>query len=119
MNEDLLKILTEGQHDINSQKLLDYLNGKLNQEEKHEVEKAMADSEFMNDAIEGLGKMPDPARLQHYVEQLNKGLQNHLDKKRMRREKRKLKQHSWLYFAIILILALCIIGYVVIRQYLH
>jgi hypothetical protein len=118
MSEEFFNILASNNKDIDNQKLMDYISGKLSEEEKHEVEKTMADSEFINDAVEGLEKMPDSRKIQHYLEQLNKGLENHLEKKKLRREKRKLKEHFWIYFAIVFILLLCVIGYVVIRQYL-
>jgi hypothetical protein len=119
MNEEFLNILTNNDTDIDSGKLLDYLHGKLSGEEKHRVEKAIADSEFLNDAIEGLEKVRESGKLQGYVEQLNKGLQNHLEKKKLRREKRKLKENPWIYIAIIFILLFTILAYVAIRQYLH
>jgi anti-sigma factor RsiW len=118
MNEDLLNILANSNKDLDNQKLMDYLSGKLSQEEKHEVEKSMADSEFMNDAVEGLNHLSDAVKLQAHVEQLNKGLQKHLEKTKLRRKNRRLKENPWVYLAIILTLMLCIIAYVVIRQYL-
>jgi len=118
MNEDLFNILTNSNKDIDNQKLLDYLQGKLNKEEKHELEKTIADSEFMTDALEGLEKIHDEKKLQRFVEQLNKGLHNHLEKKKLRRQQRKLKENPWDYVAILFILLTCIIAYVVIRQFL-
>src|SRR6266566_7047799 len=115
MNKDLLNILKNSNKDIDNQKLMDYLSGKLSEQEKHEVEKLVADSEFMNDAMEGLEKIQDKNKLQAYVEQLNKDLQNQLKKKKIRREKRRLKEYPWVYVAIILILLFCIIAYAIIR----
>ena len=40
MNDDLLNILSNGNKDIDNQKLVDYLDGKLSEKEKHEVEDA-------------------------------------------------------------------------------
>ena len=54
MNNDLLNILTDDDNDFDNQKLLDYLNGKLSGDEKHEVEKWMADNDILDEAIEGL-----------------------------------------------------------------
>jgi signal recognition particle GTPase len=119
MNEEFFNILAKSDIDIDSGKLMDYLQGKLSAEEKHQVEKAIADSEFLNDAIEGLEKIKEPGKLQTYVDQLNKELHNHLERKKLRREKRRLKENPWIYFAIIFILLLSIIAYIVIRQYLH
>ena len=119
MSNDLLNILTNSNKDIDNQKLMDYVSGKLSGKEKHEIEKLIIDSEFLNDAVEGLGNIQDKQKLQEYIEQLNKGLRNHLEKKKMRREKRRIKEYPWIYFTIALILLLCVIGYFVIRQYLR
>ena len=119
MNEDLLNILSNANKDIDNQKLVDYLDGKLSEEEKHEVEAMMSDSNFMNDAMEGLEKIKDKKNIQVYIEQLNKDLQKQLEKKKKRLQKRRLKEYPWIYLAIILILLLCIVGYFVIRQYYH
>ena len=56
MDEDLLNILSNSNKDIDNQKLMDYLSGKLSEGEKHEIEKEMMDSEMMNDVLEGLEK---------------------------------------------------------------
>ena len=119
MNKDLMNILTHSSKDIDNQKLMDYISGKLSGKERHEIEKLMVDSEFLNDAVEGLGNIQDKQKLLEYIEQLNKDLQNHLQKKKMRREKRRIKEYPWIYFTIALILILCIIAYFVIRLYLH
>jgi hypothetical protein len=119
MNDDLLNILSNGNKEIDNQKLADYLDGKLSEEEKHEVEEMMSGSNFMNDAIEGLEKIKDKKNIQAYIEQLNKDLHKQLEKKKKRREKRQLKEYPWIYLSIILILLLGIIGYFVIRQYYH
>ena len=118
MSDDLKDILSNLNHDIEQDKLLDYLNKKLSAPEAHEVEKQMADDEFMNDAVEGLEKFDNKKDLSLYVEQLNRDLKKQLAKKRMRKEKRKLKDQPWLYFAIIILLVLLIICYVVIKKHM-
>jgi hypothetical protein len=119
MNEDLLHILSGADPQIDAQKLVDYLNGSLSEKEKHEVEQLMAGNEFMNDALEGLENVKNKQDIQAYVEQLNAALKASLKKKKDRRERRRLKEHPWIYFTIILILLLCMAGYFVIRQYFH
>lgn len=54
MNHDLLNILSNSNKDIDNQKLMDYLAGKLSEAEKHEVERWMADNDFADEAMEGL-----------------------------------------------------------------
>jgi len=119
MSNELFNILSHSNKDIDNQKLMDYLSGKLSGAERHEVEKLMSESHFMNDAVEGLQNMEDKAKLQTYVDQLNRDLHQQLQKNKDNREKRKIQEYPWTYLAIILILSLCILGYIVIRMFLH
>ena len=118
MSNDLLNILSNSNKDIDNQQLMDYLSGKLSGEEKFAVEKMMADNDFMNDAVEGLEAIGDKKDIQVYVDQLNASLQKSLSKKKKRRMKRKLREGPWGYFAILLILLLCIAGYLIVRKVL-
>lgn len=116
MNNDLLNILSNSNKDIDNQKLMDYLAGKLSAEESHEVERIMAENEFMNDAMEGLGTMKDKKHLESLVAQLNTDLHTKLEKKKIRKEKRKLKEYPWIYFALVFILILIVITWYVIHR---
>jgi len=116
MKDDLLKILSNGNKDIDHQQLMDYLQGRLSPEECHEVEKMMAENDLFNDAIEGLQGVRDKKDIQTYVEQMNRGLKKNLTKKRARREKRRLKEGPWGYVAIIVIIMLCIAAYYVVKK---
>ncbi len=118
MSDELKDILSNLNKDIEQDKLLDYLNKKLSAAEAHELEKQMADDEFMNDAVEGLEKFSNKKDLGSLVDQLNKELKKQTTKKKLKKEKRKLKDQPWLYFTIILILLLAIIGYIVIKKFL-
>lgn len=116
MSNDLLNILSNSNKDIDNQKLMDYLSGKLSQQEQHELEKEMADSDLMNDALEGLEAMKSQQNIQHYVEQLNRDLHNQLQQKKARRKKRRFKDDPTMYVAVILILALIVLAYVVVHK---
>ncbi|HEX9510278.1 MAG TPA: hypothetical protein VF939_07330 [Puia sp.] len=118
MNNDLLNILSNSNKDIDNQQLMDYLSGKLSAEEKFAVEKMMADNEFMNDAMEGLSTIGNKKDIQVYVDELNASLQKSLQKKKQRRLKRKLREGPWGYFAILLIILLCIAGYLIVKKVL-
>jgi anti-sigma factor RsiW len=121
MNKDLLNILANSNKDIDNQELMDYLSGKLSGEALHELEQSMAGDEFLNDAVEGLQQVKNPRNMQAYVEQLNAAMQKSLEKKKTRRSRlrSRLKDEPWTYLAIIIVVALCIVAYVVIRQILH
>ncbi|SRR5579871_4917757 len=118
MNNDLFNILANNSN-IDTQKLIDYLNDKLSYKERNEVERWITDNEIANDAVEGLQQLKNKKNLQAYVDQLNKNLQNQLQQKKQRNQKRRIKEYPWIYFTIIAILVLCIIAYLVIRNTLH
>lgn len=119
MNRDLLNILSNSNKDIDNQKLMDYLAGKLSEQDKHEVEAWMLNNDFENEAIEGLLQVSGKKKIDTYVDQLNKDLNQYIQKKKSLREKRKIQEAPWVYISIILILALAILAYVVIRKALH
>lgn len=121
MNNDLLNILSNSNKDIDNQKLMDYLSGKLSEQEKHEVERWMADNDFTGDAMEGLQDLSGTSKknLPLYVDQLNKELNQYIQQKKQRRERRRIKDNPWIYLALFLILLLVILGYVVIKMMQH
>ncbi len=116
MNNDLLNILSNSNKDIDNQKLMDYLSGKLSEQERHEVEKWMADNEFGNEAMEGLQSFSGKKDLQAYVENLNKDLHKYIRQKKDRRERRRIKDDPWTYVAIVMILAIAVIAYILIKR---
>jgi anti-sigma factor RsiW len=116
MNPDLLNILSHSNKDIDNQKLMDYLSGKLSEQEKNEVERWMAENAFTEEAMEGLQQFKQPKDLNAYVEALHKDLNRHLDQKKKRREKRKIKEAPWTYLAIFIVLVLCILLYLVLKK---
>lgn len=116
MADDLLNILSNSNKDIDNQKLMDYLSGKLSKQEQHELEKEMSGNEMMDDAVEGLKTIRDQQAIQSYVEQLNKNLHTQLQQKKARRLKRKLRDEPYIYLAIVLVLALIVISYYVLHR---
>ena len=117
MSKDLKDILANLNKDIEQEKLLDYLNKNLSAAEAHEVEKQMADDEFMNDAMEGLENFKTKKDVSLMVQQLNSELKKQTAKKKARKEKRKLKDQPWLYITIVTLLILVIVAYIVIKKY--
>ena len=118
MNNDLLNILSNSNKDIDNQKLMDYLSGKLSEQEKHEVEKWMVDNDFENEALEGLQQMAgtNNKKLDGYVDQLNKELSQYIKQKKNRRENRRITTGFWIYTAIAFILIILILAYMVISR---
>jgi hypothetical protein len=114
---DLLNILSNSNKDIDNQKLMDYISGKLSEKERHEIEKQMADNQMMNDAVEGLQQFKDQKKLDTYVEQLQKQLNTYIQKKKERRTPKWFRgQYDvWIFISLIVILLLIVIAYIVIR----
>jgi hypothetical protein len=119
MTDDLLNILSNSNKDINNQKLMNYVSGKLSVEEKHEFEKTLIDSDLLNDAVEGLEEFKNKEQLGLFVEQLNSNLRKQLDKRKFKKEKRKLKDMPWLTFTIVLIIIIIVIAFFVIWNHLN
>lgn len=117
MNDELLNILSNSNKDIDNQKLMDYLSGRLSADDKHDVEKTLVDSEMINDAVEGLQKIKDK-NVSALVDQLNSNLRNQLEKKKSKKLKRRIKELPWLYLSIILILIIILIAFIVIKEHL-
>ncbi|MES1198070.1 MAG: hypothetical protein ABUL41_02215 [Chitinophagaceae bacterium] len=105
--------------EVDQETLLLYLQGKLSEQMKHEVEKKILDSEFADEAMEGLQEIKDKQRLGYMVEMLNRDLKNKLKKKKQRREKMKIKDQPWLYISVLILILLIVISYIVIRHYLQ
>jgi len=118
MNNEIINILANSNKDIDNQKLMDYLSGKLSGEEKHEIEKIITDSPLINDAVEGLEQFKNKKDLSAFVDQLNADLHKQLRKKARRKHKRKLRDQPWFYLAIVIILLLVVIGFIVIKKHL-
>lgn len=116
MSNDLLNILSNSNKDIDNQKLMDYISGKLSGKDKHEVEQWMVDNNFENEALDGLQIVKDKKDLEAYVSQLNKELNQYLQQKKQRRDRKKIKDIPWSYLAIVLVLLLIIIAYVIIQK---
>lgn len=109
---------SDKEKDIDSQKLMDYLSGRLSDEEQHEMERLMEDSEMTNDALEGLQGIENKAGLDLVTFDLNQRLKQHLQLKNSnRRKKRKITNFNLTVIAIVIILLLCVLGYVVIKMY--
>jgi hypothetical protein len=118
MSDHLKDILSNLNRDIEQDKLLDYLNKKLGAADAHEVEKQMAEDDFVNDAVEGLEHFNNKKDLGLLVEQLNKDLKKQTAKKKQQKEKRRLKDQPWLYISIIMLLLLLVISFVIVKKYL-
>ena len=119
MPDRLKDILSHLSTEVDQETLLKYLEGRLSEEQKHEVEKKMLASDFSDDAMEGLQEIKNKREILSVVEQLNRDLHKKLEKKKKQRAKLRLKYQPWLYIAIVIILLLIVLSYVVIQRMLQ
>jgi hypothetical protein len=116
MNSDLKNILADTNKDIDNQRLMDYISSHVSKQEGHEIEKTMAEDPFINDAIEGLQDFKPAKDIQLSIDQLNNDLKKQIAKNKKWKDKRKINDQPYTYFAIILILLLLIISYIMLKK---
>ena len=76
-------------------------------------------AEFISDASEGLSQLKDTKQLESVLRNLNAQMHRQLARKKVHKRKRSIGDMSWTYWAIIIILLLCIVGYVIVRMLIH
>jgi hypothetical protein len=117
MMPDLNDIFSEDEDMLSDDELLKYLDEKTPEEEKHALEKKMPSSAFENEAIEGLQKFRNKQKLDDYVKQLNKNLHQQIAARKQAKRSRKIKELPMIILVVVIILAICILGYIVIHLY--
>jgi len=116
MHQDLLNILSESNKDIDNQKLMDYISGRLTAEQKHEVEKWMIDHPFFNEAVEGLQQAGPEKQVMANVEQINNQLRKYLQQKKKKRDRNARMINPWSYIAVLLVIAIIVLVYLIILK---
>ena len=119
MSENFKDILSNLSTEVDQETLLLYLQGRLSEEKKNEVEKKLIQNEFDDDALEGLQEIKDKQQIQYMVEMLNRDLKKKTAKKKLRREKMRIKDQPWLYISILILIILIALSYIVIRRLLN
>jgi asparagine synthetase B (glutamine-hydrolysing) len=116
MPENYKDILSNLSTEVDQETLLLYLQGKLSEEKKHEVEKKFIQTDFDDDALEGLQEIKDKQQIQYMVEMLNRDLKKKTARKKKMREKMKIKDQPWLYISILILILLIVLSYIVIHR---
>lgn len=114
---DAWKALLDRHPEMSPKLLIAYLEGRLSERERHEVERSMSESEFMSEAMEGLAQLKDVGRLEPIVGELNSDLRRKVRSDAPGRRPRPTGFPAWLVIATLLIVALAVLGYVVYRMY--
>lgn len=116
MNDKWNDIINDPSADLNEKLLMDYLEGKLDADENHRVEKLMAESGFVNDAVEGLSGMKDKQRIATILQQLNAQLHTKTSKKRKKYNQLIPDQQTLTIASIVTILLLVVIAFVIFKM---
>jgi hypothetical protein len=119
MPDNLKDILSHLSAEVDQETLLKYLQGRLTEEQKHDVEKKMLGSDFTDDAMEGLQEIRNKEKISLLVEQLNRDLHKKLEKKKRRHEKFRIKDQPWLFISILILLLLIVLSYFIIHRLLQ
>ena len=112
--EDLTNIWN-ADDELNEEQLMNYASNKSSDEEAHKVEMKMNSSPFENDAVEGLQNFSSTEKVSSYVQQINKNLHIVLAEKKRKKDK-GITNLSWQITAVIIIIILCVLGYVIIEM---
>lgn len=119
MSANYKDILSNLSTDVDQETLLLYLQNKLPEGKKHEVEKQLLQNEFNEDAVDGLQEFKDKEQLLFMVEMLNRDLKKKTEKKKQQKEKMKIKDQPWLYISIVILILLIVLAYIVIHRYIN
>ena len=114
MKGDWEKILSE-HPDIDPERLTAYLEGRLEGEDRHLVERQMAASDFISDAMEGLSGLPDKGRLPGIVADLNRGLRRRTRERRSRLFLNGIGFPAWLAYATMIFILLILAAWLILR----
>ncbi len=93
-------------------KLMAYLEGRLTRQEQHEVEAWLAAEGMEADALEGLKEIP-LADTKQMVSSINRNLHTRINKDRRRH--RPIADNKWAWLAILIVLLLCVLGYIILK----
>ena len=113
---DLKNILANSE-EMNEHDLLKYLEGNATDSEMRAIEEQMADSAFVDDAIEGLQAIGEKKKILQLKEQLNQQLKKASSKKEKIKKRRGIKDQQWLIIAVLAIILLSVVGYLLIHYY--
>lgn len=112
MNTKQSKIFDEALlKSIDEEQMQAYLDGKLDEEKRFELEAALSESNFESDAVEGLKALPSN-ELKHSVRKLNKHLSKQIDQKQ-KRKRARFSFPSFAIIAVVVILLLTVLAYLV------
>jgi len=100
--------------ELNEEQLMNYVKGKLTEEDAYAFEKKMIDSSFISDGVEGLQQFSSAEKINNYAQHINENLHQRLIEKK-RKNKKGFKGLSWEVITVIAVILLCLLSYAIIE----
>lgn len=102
---------------LSEDEMLTYLDKNTPEAVKQVIEQKATANPFERDALKGLQQINNKEKIQAHVKNINKKLHEQIDQKRLREKRNKPLQQRWIILTIILLLTLCILGFLLIRLF--
>jgi hypothetical protein len=112
MHPDLLDILSHKESPISNQQLVDYLTGKMDDEQSNAFEKSVISNGMDNEALEGLQMLRNKEKITQYQLEINRSLRENLHQKKSAKKKKNIVQLPYLVILTVALLALIILVWV-------
>lgn len=94
---------------LSEKQLMDYLQGRLNEEEIHSLEAHISGCNFCNEALEGLMQVENKDQIPAVIKQIHNQVRRKL--KAHRNKRRKIKMYLWLSTLVLIILIILLIAF--------
>jgi hypothetical protein len=107
------EISYEHEEQLSEEEMLRYLDEDITSEEKERIEKKAGPNSFEYDALQGLSQVTNKESVHSHVNHLN-GKLRQLTFKKPRKHKEKIKVSEWLILAILILLFICVMGFIII-----
>lgn len=99
------------QEGISPQRWLDFLEGRLPEDERRRMEEAIDESDFLKEALQGLQPLQGKEDLAEITRQLNQHLHKQLAARKRPRRTQPPMPFFWVIVAMVIVLAIIFLGY--------
>lgn len=100
---------------IDEDRLLAYIEGKLPATEQHALEEILEADPFLSDAVEGLAEIKDKEQLRDIAAQINAQLKRQIQNRRKQRKAHTKLSDHWGGIFVLVFLLLILLSWLVIK----
>ena len=109
------KYNNKGLSHLDDSVVINYLNGKLSDAERHSLESTLMGDDFGADALEGLQQLNNSPEISIVHNNLNRFINRKITKKKLS-QKTAIGFPMWIILLIAVLLTITILGYLIISQ---